>query len=267
MRWIVLFFLLGMVSPLYAVRIVSLVPSVTYNLQLLGVDADIVGRTSYCPGAKPDGSNVVGSVIEVNVEKIVALKPDVVFAMELTRSDVLQTLRKMSLKVVVYPTPDGFEQICSQLQDMGARVGRRADANQIVAAQKELVAKLRERVEKGRVGKVFFEIGAKPLFAVLPGTFMNDYITLMGGQNIISTYKGGSVSREFVLEQNPDVIVITDMGLVGSDEARQWHTFKQLSAVKHNRVWVVNADEACCPTPVFFTRTLSTLIDLWNESH
>ncbi len=253
-----LFFL---VSLLPAQRIVSLVPSVTYNLLSLEADADIVGRTTYCPGARPDQSNVVGSVIDVNIEKIVALKPDVVFAMELTSINVINSLRNLGLKVVVYPTPRSFDEICMQLEDMGKMTNRIEKAKAIVAAERKRLNEIVASV-KGRASyNMFFEIGAKPLFGVLPGTYMNEYITLLGGNNILGAGKGGSVSREHVLKSRPDVIIISDMGIVGEEEARQWRVFRQLPAVKNNRIVIVDADESCCPTPHFFTKTLGVLAD------
>ena len=254
-------FFLWLCFSMQAIRIVSLVPSVTYNLQMLDADTDIVGRTSYCPGIKADQSNVVGSVIDVNIEKIVSLKPDVVFAMELTNKDVVNSLKRLGLKVVQYGTPRNFEEICTQLEDMGRIIGKSAMAQAITKAERLKVKELMARVKPGNPMKVFFEIGAKPLFGVIPGTFMDDYITMAGGQNIIKEVKGGAVSREFVIQQKPDVIIITDMGLVGSEEARQWKAFKQLPAVKGNRIIIVSADESCCPTPYFFTKTLAYLIE------
>lgn len=256
---IISFLLIGLLSS--ATRIVSLVPSVTYNLLMLNADADIVGRTTYCPGVKPDNSNVVGSVIDVNIEKIVSLKPDVVFAMELTSVNVINSLRKLGLNVVVYPTPRNFDEICKQLLDMGKLTGRVELAQQIVADERAKLNDILSRVSNKTGYNIFFEIGAKPLFGVLPGTYMNDFITMLGGNNILVEGKGGAVSREHVLKSRPDVIIITDMGIVGDEEAAQWKLFKQLPAVKNNRIIIVSADESCCPTPYFFTKTLGILAD------
>lgn len=261
LRFVFFVSLLWLCLSVQAMRIVSLVPSVTYNLQMLDVDAHIVGRTSYCPGVKADQTNVVGSVIDVNIEKIVSLKPDVVFAMELTSKDVVNTLKKLGLKVIQYKTPRNFEEICTQLEDMGRIIGKGDVAQAITRAERMKVKALMTRVKPGNSMRMFFEIGAKPLFGVIPGTFMDDYITMAGGQNIIKEVKQGAVSREFVIQQRPDVIIITDMGMVGSEEARQWREFKQLPAVENNRIIIVNADESCCPTPYFFTKTLAYLVE------
>ncbi len=243
-----------------AIRIVSLVPSVTFNLQLLDADVEIVGRTSYCPGVKADKSNVVGSVIDVNIEKIVSLKPDVVFAMELTGKDVVTTLKRFGLNVILYKTPVNFEEICTQFEDMGRIIGKAELAKTITASERVKVKEMKAKII-GKPVKMFFEIGANPLFGVVEGTFMDDYITMAGGVNIMKGMKGGSISREFVIQQNPSVILISDMGMVGREEAAQWAAFKQLEAVKNNRIVVVNADESCCPTPHFFTKTLAYLIE------
>lgn len=246
---------------LSAIRIVSLVPSVTFNLLMLDADADIVGRTTYCPGVKADNSNVVGSVIDVNIEKIVSLKPDVVFAMGLTSTNVVNSIRKLGIKVVVYNTPKSFDEICLQLEDMGKIIGKEKKAKEIVAEERHKLSQIIARVANHKGYTMFFEIGAKPLFGVLPGTYMDDFITMLNGNNILEAGKGGSVSREYVLKSSPDVIIITDMGLVGEEEAKQWRLYKQLPAVKNNRIFIVSADESCCPTPYFFTKTLGILVD------
>ncbi len=261
LRFLLFFSFLWLCFSMQAIRIVSLVPSVTFNLQMLDADAEIVGRTTYCPGVKADQSNVVGSVIDVNIEKIVSLRPDVVFAMELTRKDIVSTLKQLGLKVITYQTPRNFEEICTQLEDMGRLIGKQDLAKKIAASERLKVKELTAMVKNGKPLKMFFEIGANPLFGVVQGTFMDDYITMTGGENIMKGVKGGAVSREYVIQQNPEVILISDMGLVGSEEAKQWAAFKQLGAVRNDRIIIVNADESCCPTPYFFTKTLAYLIE------
>ena len=68
------------------VRIVSLAPSVTHTLQQMGLDASVVGRTSYCPAPLPgNSSRIIGNVLEVNIEEILLLRPDIVFCMAFTK--------------------------------------------------------------------------------------------------------------------------------------------------------------------------------------
>ena len=68
-------------SRAFAQRVVSLVPSATFTAVQFGADANIVGRTSYCPEpGKGVRSVIVGDAMTVSVEAVVALSPDVVLA-------------------------------------------------------------------------------------------------------------------------------------------------------------------------------------------
>ncbi len=106
------------------------------------------------------------------------------------------------------------------------------------------------------------QIGANPLFAVVPETFMNYFIKFSGTENIFMDLTMGSVNRETILVRNPDIIVVVLMGTMGSDEKSRWEEFENLSAVKKKQVFTMNADNACSPTPLSFVDALDELIGL-----
>ena len=64
-------------------------------------------------------------------------------------------------------------------------------------------------------------------------TFMNDFITFAGGENIASDLTRGTITRESVLLRNPDVIVIVTMGILAEEEKDRWASSKQLNAAKN----------------------------------
>jgi iron complex transport system substrate-binding protein len=91
---------------------------------------------------------------------------------------------------------------------------------------------------------------------------MEDFIQFAGGKNIASELKLGSVTREYVLKQNPDIIFIVTMGIVAEEERETWLNYPSLSASKSKRVFILDADKTCSPTPVLFVDALEEMIRL-----
>ena len=51
------------------------------------------------------------------------------------------------------------------------------------------------------------------------------------------------------------------MGMVASEEKSKWMSFDKLNAVKNNRIYTIDADKACSPTPLSFVETLKEIVD------
>src|SRR5690606_821263 len=115
------------------------------------------------------------------------------------------------------------------------------------------------RKEKPRV---FFQIGANPLFTAVPNTFMQDFIDFSGCVNIAFDLKIGSITRETVLVRDPDVILVMLMGSVSRGEEDTCEVYKNLTAVKNNKVFVVDDEKTCRPTPELFVEALDEMIGL-----
>lgn len=238
-------------------RIVSLVPSVTQSIYSLEAQDKIVGCTSYCKQAVADGKPVVSSAIKMNVEKVVALKPDLVFASGLTNPKDIETLRKFNVNVVTFPTPISIEEIYNQFFELGGYLGLRDKAGRIIAQVRGEVQQIRmAHQNKGKSPRIFFQLGVDPIFAVLKGTFMDNYITILGGQNVASDLEHGTVGREYVLEKNPEYIFIADMGTQGTAGVKEWLQYQNMSAAKDKHVFVIDPEIACQPTPLTFVQTL-----------
>jgi ABC-type Fe3+-hydroxamate transport system substrate-binding protein len=245
-----------------AKRIVSLVPWVTKSLYLMNEQSRLVGCTSYCPVEASDHIPVVANAMSVNIEKTFTLKPDVVIASSLNKPETIENLKKLGIKVVLQPYPKSFDEICTYFIQIGELVGQGDKARQIVEQQKSRLAKLKAGIPSGKNPNVFIQIGAKPLFCAVPGTFMDDFIRFSGGKNIASELKLGSVTREYVLKQNPDVIFIVTMGIVAQEEKDTWLGYQSLSASKSKKIFILDADKTCSPTPILFVDALEEMIKL-----
>lgn len=243
-------------------RIVSLAPSLTKNVYFLEQQHKLVGCTSYCDTAVANGKEVVASAVKVNIEKVVSLKPDLVITTTMTNPETLDMLKKFNMRVETFPTAKSFDEICKQTIRLGQIIGAESNAKKIVTQSQIKIKSLASSTRKDKSPSVFFQIGAKPLFTVIPGTFMNDYILLAGGKNVVTNTKTGTITREAVIASNPDVIFIVTMGIVGNEEKNVWESYSTLSASRNKKIFIIDSNDACTPTPVTFVKTLERVINL-----
>lgn len=241
-------------------RYISLAPSLTHDLILLGLQDQLVGITNYCENNPTNSIPIVASAIDVNIELVASLKPDLVVATSLTNPEVQQLLENVTIKLVYFPLPKSFDEINSQFLELGKWVDREEIAAQIIQRESENVEALRKRIPSGERPKIFMEIGIKPLFCVIPNTFLNDYIIFSGGINATEDLNNGMISRESILLRNPDVIILAAMGNVGEEEKQNWMNFGSVNAVKNKKIFIIDPNLACSPAPDHFTQTLELFI-------
>ena len=242
-------------------RIVSLGPTITEKLYLLGVEDRLVGVTTYC--VRPPEAckkEKIGNVTQVNVERIVELKPDVVFATSLTDRKSVESLKRLGIKVIVFNEPRSYAETNEQFLELGRTVGREREAGEIVAAARGKVDAIRKRIEGLPRPKVFVQLGAKPLFAATKDSFVNDFIEFAGGSNIAREAKTGFYSREEVLKEDPEVIIIVGMDAAAGNEKKTWEKFHALNAVKDDRIFIMDSYRVCSPTPRTFVDALEEMV-------
>ncbi|MFH1797799.1 MAG: ABC transporter substrate-binding protein [Candidatus Omnitrophota bacterium] len=234
-------------------RVVSLSPAVTRQQYLLGAEDRLVGCTVYC--TKPEAAQYkekIGTLMDVNLEKIIYLNPDLVIATSLTDHNTVQKLQDLGIEVKIFPAPKNYSQICEQFLRLGKILGRGKEAEHIVKLSDMRLKKTKESGKDFKKPTVFIQAGSKPLTTLTKDFFVNDIIEFAGGINIAKDLTSGLYSREKVLKDNPDVIIIMTMGIDGQEEKDTWQRFKTLNAVKTNNIYVVDARELGSPTPLSF---------------
>lgn len=249
-----------------AERIISLNPALTQSIYYLNAQSQLVGCTNYCQAAKSDNKPIVSSAVKPNLEKIVSMKPDLVLASGLTSAKELETLRKMGIRVEVFFSPKTFDEICTQFITLGKLIGKEEPAIAVIDSVKQRAEAIRLQNSNRKVKPRFFiQIGASPIFSVLPSTFMHDYITYCGGENIAYDLRGGTISKELVIARKPDYIFVVTMGITGDEEKAMWNVFKNIPASKNGNIFVLDSDIACQPTPITFITTLDLITNSINK--
>ncbi|MBM9613721.1 ABC transporter substrate-binding protein [Desulfobulbus rhabdoformis] len=272
---LVFLFLLVFASPLWGgerqslhapARVVSLSPLLTENIFLLGAGERLVGDTVYCQ--RPEAARFlekIGSVQELSIEKIVSLRPELVLSINLNPRQQIQKLRELGLRVEVFGQPASFTDICAQFHRLGELLGLQPQAEAIIAQAQAQVETIRLAVNDLPKIRVFLQVGASPLFSSVKNSFTHDFIELAGGINIAGDQRMGTMKTEQVIALNPQVIIIAVMGSengIGAQEKERWLQFATIDAVRDQRVYPLNPDLVCSPSPLTFADTLLTFARL-----
>lgn len=235
----------------------------------MGAGDLIVGRTSYCPGSDEKRNQIIGNVLEVQVEKIMALRPDIVFCMSFTKPEVIRKLENLGIKVYNLSTPKSLDEIFSQARFIGQEIGFGKEAAEMVRNEESKITEIRHRFGSGKTKayRTFFQIGSNPVFPVIKGTFMQEYLDILGLDNIVDNYKGGGISKEYVIASGPEIMIISKMSGMGEHVMKEWLTFENIPAVRQKRIFLIDDTKACCPSPIFFRETLETIagyLETWK---
>lgn len=246
-------------------RIVSLSPSITEGLFQLGLGGNVVGVTTFCK--RPVGAlnkPKIGTVMEPNIEAIVSIRPDIVIASETNPPQYLDRLRSLGIRTMVLPPEKSYADICRNFLTLGTALGAERSARSLIAFADQRINTIRRNIETAAPVRVFWEAGAQPLVTMGPGTFIDQLISMGGGSNIArrSPVRYMRYSREEVLKQDPEVIILVTMGDVTRNEIVAWRKYKALRAVKNNRIYVVDAHSVCSPTPMAFAEGLEMVSKL-----
>ncbi len=264
-----LLFLTIFLSPLYASefrRVISLGPAITEGIYLLGAQERLIGVTTYCirpPEAQK--KEKVGSVTDINIEKVYSLRPDLVIATSLTDRRTIEKLKGLGIRVEEFSLARNFTELCNNFLRLGRLLGREKEARRIVERAEAELRKITDSIKGLRPVKVFIQVGSKPLFTMTGDTFVNDLIELAGGINIAKDSRSGLWSREMVIDRDPDVIIITTMGVDAGAEIREWLKFRELKAVREGRLYVIDSYSIGSPTPLSFIETLKEMVRLLHQ--
>ncbi|WP_319407338.1 cobalamin-binding protein [uncultured Desulfosarcina sp.] len=228
-------------------RIVALAPSITEIIFFLGLADRLVGATQFSdfpPAAEKLPK--VGSYVHLDVEKIVALEPDLCIAVK--DGNPISVVHKLeSMNIPVYAVdPRNLGAVMDTLVELGQLldVGVRADA--VVADMADRIRRVRQRVACGdHPPDVFFQIGISPIVSVGTPTFIHELIVMGGGTNLaqgLTPYP--RFSKEQVIGLRPEVIIITSMAreAVFDQVKAEWQQWKELPAVKNDRIYLVDSN-------------------------
>src|SRR2546422_7493098 len=151
-------------------RVVSLAPSVTEILFAVGLDAEVVGVTTFCDyPAKAKTRPKVGAAIP-NLEAILGLKPDLVVGTDSIRQDVLAKLEQLKIPVFVLSAKT-LEDVLGHISTVGRMVGHEPEARRVVQGLRDRLGENRRRTASVRRGPPIYVGKTHPLISVAQGRY------------------------------------------------------------------------------------------------
>ncbi len=196
-----------------AERIVCLTEETVETLYLLGEERRIVGVSGYAvrPARVRKEKPRVSAFISADIEKILALEPDLVLTFSDLQADIVAELIRHNVAVHAFNQRD-VAGILDMIRTLGALVGVGLKADALAASLEARVAKARERAAKNpRRPRVYFEEWDEPMISGL--RWVSELIEAAGGIEVFPAIaerknaKDRIVSREQVIAAAPDIIV------------------------------------------------------------
>jgi len=195
-------------------RVVSLSPSITEIVYALGLGDRLVGVTTYCDyPEEARKKEKIGGMSNPSLEAVVSLRPDiVVMTTDGNPKGFEERLRSLKIKTYVFKARR-LSDLPQGIRDMGLALGVKERAD---ALAKDIERRINSFIHDSRFTvhgsrkKVLFIIWPEPLIVAGPGTAIDDAITLLGAQNIVSApnLPYPKYSIEEIIRQCPDVIFI-----------------------------------------------------------
>ncbi|HYC79043.1 MAG TPA: helical backbone metal receptor [Planctomycetota bacterium] len=235
-------------------RIVSLIPSVTETLFVLGLGDRIVGRSHWCDyPAEATTRPSTGRQEAINLEKVADLRPDVVFVWR-HLPDVARTLRETFGLRVVSPGTENREEIFDGIDATARACGVPERGAVLLAEIRRGLEDARRRWGARPPRRTLLLLDRNPLFAPGPGSFLDELMTTVGAVNVAAAPGGPSwahFSPERILDWDPEVVLDLSLGDgAGVEEARAfWSRFPRVTAVREGRVRLVAQGVLVRPGP------------------
>ncbi len=184
----------------------------------------------------------LGDAYALNLEALALLRPDLILAWRSgTPQRQIDALQRLGVPVYWSETRE-LRDIAGTVLRIGDLAGTQAAAGAWAHAYLLRLAALRRSARGQAPVRVFYQVWPAPLMTVGSLQLIDHAIRLCGGVNVFGALRATapSVSREAVLARDPQLIVAATRQ---ADALRAWRAFSQISAVRHQRLVLLDPDE------------------------
>jgi len=227
-----------------AQRIVSLAPHATELLFAAGAGNRVVGVLSPADWP-PEAARLprVGDARALDLERIVALKPDLAVAWPYLAPAQIERLRPLGVPIYI-SDPHTPEAIAEDIERLGTLAGSNDAAKAHAAAFRAKLSAMSAKSDGGSKLPVFYEIWNQPLYTVGGKHLITSALDLCGGSNVFAwlALPAPQVSVEAVLGAAPEAIVAGTDDAVRPTWLDEWKRWRELPAVVHGNLFVVDAN-------------------------
>jgi iron complex transport system substrate-binding protein len=252
-------------------RVVSLAPSLTEIVFLLGRQESLAGVTRYC-NFPPAAASLpkVGGVSDPDVERVIALSPDLVLCTtDGNPREKVRALEEMGVPCFA-ASPQDLDAVFDTIRRVGLLLGAagRGEAEAAALRRRADRARATGRGDGRDAPRVLFALSTSPVIAAGAGTFMDELVRLSGGRNVAAGLAGRypRLSVEDLVALRPDVVFVAGMTGVERfpEEVTRW---KEIPAFRDGAVVTLDGDIVTRPGPrlVAALEQVSGAIAAWRE--
>lgn len=240
-------------------RIISLIPAVTEMLFAIGAGPQLVAVSSF-DHFPPDVESLpkVGALIDPDLERIMALRPDLVVVYG-SQQELHRQLERAKIPVYAY-SHAGLADITTTIEALGARVGREQAASQLARQITSRIAATKARVAGRTRPRTLIVFGREPLamrgvFASGGVGFIHDMVEAAGGANLFADVKRQAVqaTSELILTRRPEVVLELHGSPMSPEDLRRetavWQAMAGVPAVRNGRVYILADARTVVPGP------------------
>jgi len=244
-----------------ATRIVTLAPALTELVYAAGGGGAMVATVR--PNDAPAAARalpVIGDALRFDVERLLALKPDLVLAWHHGNPErALEQLEATGVRLFRLE-PRRLDEVATALERVGVLVGRGAIARERAAALRREIEDVRAAHRAAAPVTVFYQVWSDPLMTLNGQHLVSDLIAACGGRNAFAGLAPlvPQLSTESVLAANPEVFLTARDRFRGASGVRRdpadpayarWQRFDQLTALRRGWLYVLDGDLVTRPGP------------------
>ena len=245
-------------------RIVVLDPAVVEMVYLLGGEDKLVGiakleRSKIWPEEKTEKVENVGTFINPSLEKIIALKPDLVIESFHSSDAIDKSLTSNNIEIIKIQA-NSIEDIFKNFQKVAKILGKEKEAEKIIAEKRQKIEEIKkiDTTEK----KGLFILAPTPMRVFGKGTLPNDIMEMLNIKNIAAGMEGMSptLTPEYIIKENPDIILtfVKDPQEIVKANPQ----IKDISAIKNNKFVVLETGQILRGSP----RMIDYIADVYQKT-
>ena len=231
-------------------RIVSLSPNTTEILDGIGAFDRVIGVSRYCvypPAVKKLPR--VGGWENSDIEKIVALRPDLVVLTDAQAPFIVDKLQTFGLRSLAVPSRT-LADVFAAIGSLGEATGNRQRAAELITRTHSALEQVRARTKILPRRTVLLSVSRTPgslteLYVATEGSYLAELIEIAGGHSIAAPAKAGygKISQEAILTLNPELIIDIvhgSKGMFSEDLQQVWNELPELRAVRERHIYPVD---------------------------
>jgi len=241
-------------------RIISATPSLTEILFALGAGDRVVAVTDFC-SYPPEACQLpsIGGLLNPSVESWIKLRPDLI-VYQGKNSRLASNARNLKIKTLSYPL-DNLDDIFDAIARLGAILGKNKEAKNLIASIRSKLDFYKQSLKNTRSKSVLLLLGdsndpRRDLYAVGKGTFLDQLLTLAGGENILpdSLARYPKITKEFIIKSSPEVIIEAGpKSNLDPQEQKEridaWSKFSTIRAVQSQSIFFIGDSYILLPGP------------------